>query len=109
MSPHTLDEVYSWLLYTCALGQIFFVILWSTVKWWKTRVGRALFAKSISLAFALSVVSFFDITNYHYTVSTFYKVYITTFTIMFVGILYQDLAMFFELRDSKREREENEA
>lgn len=104
MSIHTLSEIYHWLLYTCAAGQILFVILWSTVKWWETRIGRALFVKSLSVALALFTVSFFSLTRIHFTARTFYEVYIAAFAFMFIGISYQDFAMFSELKASKLER-----
>lgn len=109
MSVHTLSEIYNTLLYLCAFGQVLFVILWSTVRWWETRIGRALFLKSLSVAVALCTVSFFNITNFHFTAGTFYKVYIAAFAFMFIGISYQDTAMYRELKASKKEKEEEDA
>lgn len=50
MHGSTLDQV---LIWTAAVGQAYFVILWATQRWWTTHVGHALMAKSLSLGVIL--------------------------------------------------------
>lgn len=51
MRGSTLDLVMLWV---AAVGQALFVLLWATQRWWATRVGRALMAKSAALAVILA-------------------------------------------------------
>lgn len=51
MSGNTVDLI---LLWVAAVGQALFVVLWLTQRWWATRVGRALMAKSAALAVILA-------------------------------------------------------
>lgn len=65
--------VYDWLfhasqfawtlrLYTAAaVGQTLFVVLWATLPWWRTIIGRALMIKSASLM----VILIWSLVNYH--------------------------------------------
>ena len=47
MSGRTYDLINLWV---ATVGQVLFVLLWLTQRWWITRVGRALMAKSAVLA-----------------------------------------------------------
>lgn len=54
----TVDAVAVW---TAAVGQVTFVLLWATQRWWSSMIGRALMAKSATLAVILvaSVVTLY--------------------------------------------------
>ena len=49
------------MLWVCTVAQSLFVVVWLTQRWWVTRVGRALMAKSAALAviFAASLWAFY--------------------------------------------------
>jgi hypothetical protein len=58
-------SLFAWTLrlYTvAAVGQTLFVVLWFLLPWWRTWVGRALMAKSFSLAIILD----WALVNYHF-------------------------------------------
>jgi hypothetical protein len=50
------QKVDQFVLWVAAVGQVCFVLLWATQRWWTTTVGVALIAKSAALA-ALLVAS----------------------------------------------------
>jgi hypothetical protein len=47
---HTFDLILLWI---ATVGQVLFVLLWATQRWWSSTVGQALMAKSLSLALIL--------------------------------------------------------
>jgi len=47
-------EVDEAVLWVAAAGQVGFVLLWGTQRWWSTTVGRALFGKSLALGAILA-------------------------------------------------------
>jgi hypothetical protein len=105
VSIHTLDVTYATLLYLCAVGQTVFVGAWLTTRWYKFKVGRALMFKSASLAAVLDTISVFKLAHAQFALSTFYKIYIILFLLLFLGVSSQDIAIFTELRKEKKNRE----
>jgi uncharacterized protein YjbI with pentapeptide repeats len=101
MSIHTLDGIYTALLYLCAAGQAVFVGAWFTTKWYETWVGRGLMTKSLTLSITLTVFSILRYTNAQFSLSTSYVIYICVFALMFLGITAQDVAILRELRLNK--------
>lgn len=53
MSQATLLDIGIWMTVIAAIVQTIFILTYATRPWWKSRVGRALFIKSLSLSVAL--------------------------------------------------------
>jgi hypothetical protein len=50
MSGNTFDQIMLWI---ATVGQVLFVLVWLTQRWWITWVGRALMFKGAALALIL--------------------------------------------------------
>lgn len=96
MAGSTCDLIMLWV---AAVGQVLFVVLWATQRWWVTRVGRALMVKSAALAVILSA-----------SLWTWYRGPLPTtvgrvmFGAVVVGIVGQLLAVSLEIWQAWRQR-----
>lgn len=93
---HTFDLVVLWI---AVVGQVLFVVLWMTQRWWASTIGQALMAKSLSLALILCS-----------SLWTYYRgplpeyVGRGLFLLVAAAIVAQLCALLWELRVARRER-----
>lgn len=83
-----------------AIGQTAFVILYLTLPWRRSYLGRALFTFALSLALFADVIVVGRVWDWKYEEQTFIALY----SFVGVGVWYQFLA-FLETRISRRELE----
>lgn len=100
MNWQTYDTVVLWV---AAVGQVLFVTLFATERWWTHRVGRALMVKSASLALILVATLYVHLTGV-------LPVWVgrALFTLVAIGILGQLGTFIYERLDERRARREAE-
>lgn len=96
MRASTYDEIVLWV---ATLGQLLFIGLWATQRWWGTNVGQALMAKSAALAAILAASLF----AYYYGPLPMW-VGRLLFTAIAVGIVWQVVVMSYEIWRDHRGR-----
>lgn len=97
----TLLETTLRLYVAAAIGQTAFVVLWASLPWWKTRVGRAMMVKSASLMIVLD----FGVINYYW--GPFHAwVGVALFALVVVGIYSQFFTFLYEDIQARRRRRE---
>lgn len=88
----------TFLMWSAAIGQTLFVVLWATKPWYKTLIGRALMTKALALALVL----------WFWTVGLYYPVHAyraelrdVLLAAVAVGIWAQVLAFVVEFHDAR--------
>lgn len=87
------------VLWVATVGQVSFVALWATRRWWATNVGQALMAESASLALLLAVSLWA-----HYRGPLHPPFGLILFTVLAAAIVDQLGALLWELHKARRER-----
>lgn len=98
-------SLYDWslrLVYAAAVGQTLFVILWGTLPWYRTRVGRALMVKSVSLMVYLDWAVL--VINGWVPIAHRENIAVVLFGLITVGIWTQLTALTFEIWRGRRSR-----
>lgn len=86
-------------MWVAAIGQAAFVVLWASMPWWRTWIGRALMTKSVFLCLIL----WFWISGLYFP--DFDHRDAIRRTLIFgvtAGILFQTVALYAEIHLSKR-------
>lgn len=96
MRGNTFDLAVLWV---ATIGQVLFVILWATQRWWSSNVGRALMASAAFLAILLSMSLW---GYYRGPISP--TVGRSIFTGWAVAIVAQLVVFVVELRRARRDR-----
>jgi hypothetical protein len=97
MRGSTFDLIVLW---AAVVGQVLFVLLWATQRWWASTVGQALMAKSASLALILVA----SLWSYYRGPLPLY-VGRGLFLAVALAIVAQLFALLWELRRARRERQ----
>lgn len=93
MSGSTFDLIVLWV---ASVGQVSFVVLWATQRWWASTVGQALMVKGVSLALILAA----SVWSYYHPLPQ--AVGRGLFTFVAVGIIGQLVALAVEIRKARR-------
>lgn len=96
----SLDTLRSIALFTAAIGQTLFVLLYATFPWWDNFVGRALFLKALSLCALLDVLIIGRSVDWPHEDATFVALYFA----MALGICWQCVA-FLRVRLGSAEKQ----
>lgn len=84
-----------------AIGQTLFVLLWSTLPWWRSIVGRALMVKSLALAIYLD----WAVTSYYWgPFDNSETIAVCLFGLVFAGIWSQLGAISYEMLRARLDR-----
>lgn len=103
MSTEELMLVYFSLIHVTALGQIIFIVLWATMPWRRSWIGRALMTKSLGLAAVLTVQIWFI----HQPLGSMelrVKIAIALFILLCVGVWFQVFALAHEMYRKKKKK-----
>jgi hypothetical protein len=91
------------LLHISAVGQTLFVLIWATLPWWRTFIGRALMVKSVALMLYLD----WSVLVYHYgPFNNQNTIGLLLFAFITVGILTQLSVLSREVHKARKARNE---
>lgn len=101
-TPGTLAEIGEVLLWTGAIAQTIFVVIWCTLPWWREWVGRAVMVKGMAIAIYLDSY----LLHTHVLPDYDLEPYVRTglFAVVVLGIVSQVIALAHEMWLARRQR-----
>lgn len=101
MSIKELLDTFKLLVHIAAVGQVVFVVMWATLPWWRSWVGKALMVKS----FGFMVVLLTQVWFYHNvpsSVTVTVQIAIAVFGLVTIGIWAQVFALGHEIYQARK-------